>query len=485
MSYQLPGAGVAGSGTNGQIAFWTGPTTLSGESALFWSATDDRLGIGVGSSPQTPLDVLANLSAVAQQWRENAGAARVQLQVPSSFGQIGTSSNHDFALLSNNTQRINIEAGGAVALGVVGVAQGQLHIRAINATTIGLVVESAASPTAHLLEVRRAATPVLQATSSGALIHTTQPRTSGSARYHQTLTPADTSLASDTESIGVQIGGTAAAATVTRQFLAGAGSFTLQRETVCVHPTYAFTAADTITTAATLAITGAPVAGLNATLTNRYALLVEDGASAFQRQAAAAPTDAAIYIEGVNGSTFAVASWRVNGTERFRVRADSANVVIGPTFAGGSVFYGTDGQPSAHRFVVQSGAEALTTLWDGTTHNVGVNKSGSIGAQLHIVSTSASKIACRIDSAATPTAAIAQITNNGVAGWEFWGDYWQIQKEATADPGTARLSAGDHFAIYRKNDKLVVAYNNAGTITYLTIPLDGATTTWTQSTTAP
>jgi hypothetical protein len=30
-----------------------------------------------------------------------------------------------------------------------------------------------------------------------------------------------------------------------------------------------------------------------------------------------------------------------------------------------------------------------------------------------------------------------------------------------------------------------VAYNRSGTVNYLTIPLDGATTTFTQSTTAP
>jgi hypothetical protein len=39
--------------------------------------------------------------------------------------------------------------------------------------------------------------------------------------------------------------------------------------------------------------------------------------------------------------------------------------------------------------------------------------------------------------------------------------------------------------MYRKNNKLVFAYNNAGTLTYLAIPLDGTTTTFTHSTTAP
>lgn len=62
--------------------------------------------------------------------------------------------------------------------------------------------------------------------------------------------------------------------------------------------------------------------------------------------------------------------------------------------------------------------------------------------------------------------------------------------EQTTDPSAADLTiAGsntqDTFALYMKADKLVVAYNLSGTVNYLTIPLDGATTTWTQSTTAP
>lgn len=62
--------------------------------------------------------------------------------------------------------------------------------------------------------------------------------------------------------------------------------------------------------------------------------------------------------------------------------------------------------------------------------------------------------------------------------------------ETTSDPSASDLTiagsnAEDVSAIYMKNDKLVIAYNRSGTVTYLTIPLDGATTSWTQSTTAP
>jgi hypothetical protein len=62
---------------------------------------------------------------------------------------------------------------------------------------------------------------------------------------------------------------------------------------------------------------------------------------------------------------------------------------------------------------------------------------------------------------------------------------WMILPELAADPTTAELTSLAAMSIYMKNDKLVIAYNNAGTITYIKIPMDGSTTTWTHNTTAP
>lgn len=62
---------------------------------------------------------------------------------------------------------------------------------------------------------------------------------------------------------------------------------------------------------------------------------------------------------------------------------------------------------------------------------------------------------------------------------------WALLDEQDADPTSTQLDSLDSGAIYFKNNKLVIAYNNGGTITYVTIPLDGSTTTWTHNTTAP
>jgi hypothetical protein len=60
-----------------------------------------------------------------------------------------------------------------------------------------------------------------------------------------------------------------------------------------------------------------------------------------------------------------------------------------------------------------------------------------------------------------------------------------VQPETATDPATGDLSADAAIAIYNKNDKFVIAYNNGGTLTYISIPLDGSTTTWTHNTSAP
>jgi hypothetical protein len=40
---------VTGTGTSGQVAFWNGTNTQTGNNNLFWDATNDRLGIGINS----------------------------------------------------------------------------------------------------------------------------------------------------------------------------------------------------------------------------------------------------------------------------------------------------------------------------------------------------------------------------------------------------------------------------------------------------
>lgn len=91
----------------------------------------------------------------------------------------------------------------------------------------------------------------------------------GTPLYIQT--PARTAMTASTEQVGVWIDSTA-----TKQWATGA--LTTQREVLFERPTYAFVGASTITNAATVYIENAPAQGTNATITNAYALWVDDGA---------------------------------------------------------------------------------------------------------------------------------------------------------------------------------------------------------------
>lgn len=93
--------------------------------------------------------------------------------------------------------------------------------------------------------------------------------TSGVTAYFSIQIPTDLTMTASTESIGFKT------ITGTRQWATGA--LTTNRENFFAAPTYRFVGASTLTNAATVAISGSPIAGTNATITNSYALWVQTG----------------------------------------------------------------------------------------------------------------------------------------------------------------------------------------------------------------
>lgn len=97
--------------------------------------------------------------------------------------------------------------------------------------------------------------------------------TTGSPTAFFVTGAAHTTLTASVESVGARFNFSAI-----KQFATGA--LTTQREVLIQAPTYAFVGASTITNAATCAITGAPIAGTNATITNQFALWIQSGSIA-------------------------------------------------------------------------------------------------------------------------------------------------------------------------------------------------------------
>jgi hypothetical protein len=94
--------------------------------------------------------------------------------------------------------------------------------------------------------------------------------TSGSPTLLTVTAAAHTTLTASTEATDVNFN-------LARTVQFATGALTTQRAMRIQAPTYSFVGGSTITTASTLSISGPPVAGTNATITNAYALNVESG----------------------------------------------------------------------------------------------------------------------------------------------------------------------------------------------------------------
>lgn len=113
----------------------------------------------------------------------------------------------------------------------------------------------------------------------GGLFVTNPAATSGTAPVALTITPgAHTGLTASSEVVDVNFA-------INRTVQRASGAVTLQRAVTIQQPTYSFVGASTITNAATMAIVGPPIAGTNATITNKYGMMLDNGGGIFIRDA--------------------------------------------------------------------------------------------------------------------------------------------------------------------------------------------------------
>lgn len=172
-------------------------------------------------------------------------------------------------------------------------------------------------------------------TSTAAQLTVTQAvATSGSPNAVVVTGAAHTTLAASTEASDVDLN-------LARTVQFATGALTTQRAVRVRAPTYGFVGASTLTTAATLSITGAPVAGTNATITNAYALYIEAGALAM----GASPSPSgdirishATSIKGNNsagGTARNVLDWGATATDT--VTIGDSNVVLTALASSGGI----------------------------------------------------------------------------------------------------------------------------------------------------
>jgi len=110
------GGGVGGSGTAGQVAFWSDPTTLTGVNELFWDNANKRLGIGT-PNPNARLRVESADQYTAVIASNYGGTDAQVLRV----NYTGTGTYHPIAIFAQSKPSDNIGIGGDFVGGEIGL----------------------------------------------------------------------------------------------------------------------------------------------------------------------------------------------------------------------------------------------------------------------------------------------------------------------------------------------------------------------------
>jgi len=120
--YDLTSPGVAGSGTVGEVGFFTATTTIAGNSAFYWDNANKRLGIGT-STPNYALDIVGGLgvsgtttlNGLSYRWPSSYGSSGYVLSnssgtlswIPAAGGVSGSGATGTVAFWTNSTNLSN------------------------------------------------------------------------------------------------------------------------------------------------------------------------------------------------------------------------------------------------------------------------------------------------------------------------------------------------------------------------------------------
>ncbi len=203
----------------------------------------------------------------------------------------------------------------------------------------------------------------LQTYGTGAVNIPQSIATTGSPTALRVTGGAHTTLTASAEAVDVNFN-------LARTVQFSTGALTTQRAFLIQAPTYGFVGASTITNAATLAITGAPIAGTNATITNPAALVVQSGKTGLgtasplatlhvsdtQTATATAMITNTNTAAGIKGLAVQLYSTTLDTTSRFVNFLDKSGIIIGKINAANTttVAYSANGVDFAEYFIKDS-----------------------------------------------------------------------------------------------------------------------------------
>ena len=111
---------VTGTGSSGRVAVWSGSSSLTSDSEFYFDTTNNRLGIGVQSSPQSPLHVKnTTTDDIVRIVGASGGKPQINIyEGTNNVGRIICTGNADFNFSNVNSGAIGFFTGGSSRISI-------------------------------------------------------------------------------------------------------------------------------------------------------------------------------------------------------------------------------------------------------------------------------------------------------------------------------------------------------------------------------
>lgn len=279
------GQSVVGGVASGENLILSSTSDATKGSILFGNSVYDeannRMAIGTtsfnGTNPEKLL-VDAGVTSSVNVFK-GTGSINSYLQLNIQNTSTGTGASSDVVATADNgtetTGFIDMGINGSNYTGGVMGGSNDAYLYNIGAGSGGNLLIGAGSSGKSLYFLTggtsQAANTRMQIDATGNATFTQGVSSSGSPVALTVTGAAHTGLTASTEANDIKIN-------LARTVQFATGALATQRAFLVQAPTYGFAGASTITDAATMAITGAPIKGTNATITNSHGLLIQAGA---------------------------------------------------------------------------------------------------------------------------------------------------------------------------------------------------------------